>query len=204
MQLRGCAGLVASGMVNDLQKDAERCAARVRSQARAPAAQRSIRDEMSIRNAEPADAGAIARIHVDGWRHAYREILPASYLQGLSYSQREGNWSKWLSERKLVVQVAEDNGSVIGYIAGSKEGELGKLLGLYINPTFIGKGVGKTLLAQLEADMKPRALLLMVLKGNALGISFYQRNGFAFTGKTEQLQVDGQSFMELEMRRESV
>jgi ribosomal protein S18 acetylase RimI-like enzyme len=159
---------------------------------------------MRIRNAEPTDAGAIARIHVDGWRHAYRGILPESYLQGLSYSKREVNWSKWLSENTMSVLVAEDNGSVIGYVAGAKEGELGKLLGLYLNPSFIGKGIGKALLVQLEAVMKPSKLLLMVLKGNTLGTSFYERNGFGFTGRTEQLQIDGQSFVELEMQKEMV
>ncbi|MEX0715757.1 MAG: hypothetical protein WD066_04185 [Planctomycetaceae bacterium] len=35
---------------------------------------------MIVRQATPADAPAIAAIHVDAWRGAYRGIVPAEYL----------------------------------------------------------------------------------------------------------------------------
>ncbi|MEE8391259.1 MAG: hypothetical protein V3S14_10765 [Anaerolineae bacterium] len=35
------------------------------------------------------DAPALARVHVDSWRTAYRELVPESYLQGFSYQWRE-------------------------------------------------------------------------------------------------------------------
>jgi ribosomal protein S18 acetylase RimI-like enzyme len=157
---------------------------------------------MIIRNAKLADVSAIAKIHVDGWQHAYREILPATFLEGLSYSKREVSWSKWISENKMTVYVAEENKTVIGYISGSKESDLAKLLGLYLNPLFIGKGVGKALLSHFENKIKAKTLVLMVLKGNTLGISFYGRNGFVFTGKTEDLQISGQCFLEQEMKKD--
>lgn len=159
---------------------------------------------MRIRAATLSDASAIAKIHVDGWRHAYRELLPASVLEGLSYTQREANWSKWISENKGVVYVAEDRGVVIGYISGSREGALVRIVGLYLSPASIGKGVGKALLSHFENEMKPTALSLMVLKGNAPAIAFYERNGFVFTGKTDYLQVGGQRFVEQEMRKELI
>ena len=39
---------------------------------------------MDISRASPEDAYAIAKIHVDSWREAYRTILPAEYLAALS------------------------------------------------------------------------------------------------------------------------
>ena len=39
--------------------------------------------EIRIREANPADAGPMARVHVDTWRTAYAGILPAGHLEGL-------------------------------------------------------------------------------------------------------------------------
>ena len=40
---------------------------------------------MRIRAAKPADAGSLARVHVDSWRSTYTGILPDEFLAGLSY-----------------------------------------------------------------------------------------------------------------------
>ena len=40
---------------------------------------------MRIRTATVDDASGMARVHVDTWRTAYRDILPASVLSTLSY-----------------------------------------------------------------------------------------------------------------------
>ena len=41
-----------------------------------------------IRRARPEDAEAVARVHVAGWRHAYRGLLPDDYLDGLDWRDR--------------------------------------------------------------------------------------------------------------------
>jgi hypothetical protein len=38
-----------------------------------------------IREATLADAEGVARVHVDTWRSAYKEMVPDSYLDGLNY-----------------------------------------------------------------------------------------------------------------------
>jgi hypothetical protein len=37
---------------------------------------------MLLRPAEPADAMAVARVHVRAWQIAYRTLLPDEYLDG--------------------------------------------------------------------------------------------------------------------------
>ena len=44
---------------------------------------------MDISRASPEDAYAIAKVHVDSWREAYRTILPADYLAALSVEKRQ-------------------------------------------------------------------------------------------------------------------
>lgn len=45
-----------------------------------------------IRCATPVDARAIATIHVEAWRAAYRGIVPDKYLDSLSIDGREAAW----------------------------------------------------------------------------------------------------------------
>jgi hypothetical protein len=45
-----------------------------------------------IRSATPGDARAIATIHVEAWRAAYRGIVPDEYLDSLSIDGRESTW----------------------------------------------------------------------------------------------------------------
>ncbi len=65
---------------------------------------------MIVREAKIADAPAIARVNLDTWRTAYREIVPADYLAQLSYEKRESNWQEILvnaEKSKNFVCVAE-------------------------------------------------------------------------------------------------
>jgi len=50
--------------------------------------------KFNIRQADIADAKAIAKVHVDSWRTTYANIVPDDYLTNLSYESREHNWQK--------------------------------------------------------------------------------------------------------------
>jgi len=56
---------------------------------------------MIIRKAQPTDANAIAKVHVDSWRTTYAGIISADFLANLSYEQREASWRETLSVREL-------------------------------------------------------------------------------------------------------
>ncbi|MFF7709107.1 hypothetical protein [Pseudomonas sp. NPDC007930] len=51
-----------------------------------------------IRKGLPADARAIAQVHVRSWQAAYCELMPASDLASLAASlpQREAHWARAL------------------------------------------------------------------------------------------------------------
>lgn len=66
---------------------------------------------IAVREARPSDAPGIARVHVDSWRTTYRGIMPADFLAGLSYDQRERLWDTWLAQAadsNRAIYVAED------------------------------------------------------------------------------------------------
>ena len=47
---------------------------------------------MIIRPALVEDSRGIALVHVSSWQHAYRGIVPRSYLDQLSVANREKQW----------------------------------------------------------------------------------------------------------------
>ena len=77
-----------------------------------------------IRTADPADAGPMARVHVDTWRTTYSGIVPAEHLAGLSYRDRESKWVDILTIASPTTSnfVAEaEGGEVVGFAGGGLE-----------------------------------------------------------------------------------
>jgi len=48
---------------------------------------------MLLRPAQPADAAAVARVHVRSWQVAYRGLLPDEYLDGLQPEDRAPHYT---------------------------------------------------------------------------------------------------------------
>jgi hypothetical protein len=71
---------------------------------------------MIIRAAQPTDAAAIAKVHVDSWRTTYKGIVPDDFLAALSYEQHTHMWRPILSRSPPTsfVYVAEDPSRQVG------------------------------------------------------------------------------------------
>lgn len=78
---------------------------------------------MEIREAVPAAAPAIARVHVGVWRTTYRGIVPDDYLRVLSYKDREALWTRVLAatDSQVVFVSTDEHGEVIGFANGGPE-----------------------------------------------------------------------------------
>jgi hypothetical protein len=86
-----------------------------------------------IRSATPIDARAIATIHVEAWRAAYRGIVPDEYLDSLSIDGRESAWRQNLLAADTSTWVAQESDAIVGWIsvgasrdtdAGTSAGEI--------------------------------------------------------------------------------
>ena len=111
---------------------------------------------MKIRQATENDAKAMAEIHVDSWKKAYKGILPDELLINLSYEDREKRWSENINEATSggsMMYVAEDKEhGVIGFVLGGtmRDATLrmrytAEIYGLYVHPDHQLKGVGTSL-----------------------------------------------------------
>jgi ribosomal protein S18 acetylase RimI-like enzyme len=153
----------------------------------------------TIRRAAPADARAIAEVHVASWRWAYAGDLPQEVLDALSVDDRERMWREVIAEPTVVVEAAERYGRVVGFVStGSTRdddglGRTGELFAIYLDPSVAGTGVGESLLDHAERDLRDAGFeraTLWVLASNDRARRFYERHGWAWDGTTSEHQIE--------------
>ncbi|MCZ2259539.1 GNAT family N-acetyltransferase [Sporosarcina sp. G11-34] len=158
---------------------------------------------MLIRRADIEDALGIAKVHVDSWRTTYKGIVPETFLESLSYDEKEQMWKKGTTVN--YVHIAEnENGQVIGFSAGGKERTgkyemyTGELYAIYLLEGYQGKGIGRLLVQPVVDDLKYKKLdsmLIWALEDNP-ACRFYEALG----GKkidTEEIEIAGKKLKEI-------
>ncbi len=157
---------------------------------------------MRIREAVEGDEEGIARVHVDSWRTTYKNIVPESYLQQMSYEQRAENWRRGIGKNALYV--AEDkNGKIVGFATGGKErtGNYdadGELYAIYLLHEVQGQGIGKKLTQAIAQNLKIQgftSMLVWVLERNPSKV-FYETLG-AQPIDTTMIDIGGEKFKEI-------
>ncbi len=165
--------------------------------------------DSDVRRAVASDSAAIARVHVDSWRTAYKGIIDENYLASLSYVDREAMWSQAIGNAGNIVLVAEDTPinvpakTVVGFVSGGTNrakdtSYAGELYAIYILEEYRGKGIGKKLvrsLVQRLADLNIDSMLVWVLAKNPYR-QFYERLGGLFV-TSQEIQIGGANFEEI-------
>ncbi len=139
---------------------------------------------MKIREANTADAPAIARVTVDTWRTAYRGIITDDYLDNLSYADREKGWREYPFHNSFIYVAEDENNQIVGFAAAGPEREShpifkGELYAIYIYQAYQQQGIGSSLLhAVMGRFMQSgiNSLLLWVLSDSPYR-RFYERHG---------------------------
>lgn len=156
---------------------------------------------MRIREAEPADAKAIAEVHVRSWQTAYRGQLSDDYLDGLSVDERLEQHRRSLEEPRAEWRtwVADEDGTVAGFaVTGPSEDadaepSTGEVYAIYLEPGRVGTGLGRTLFEHALADLRERgfsAVTLWVLESNERARRFYEVAGWRADGTKTNERVD--------------
>jgi ribosomal protein S18 acetylase RimI-like enzyme len=161
---------------------------------------------MRIREATPNDIPGIARVHIDTWRTAYVDIVPAAHLAGLSYEQRESRWRENLSSQGdgSFTLVADADGSVVGFAGGGPErdglsGYDGELYGLYVLAAYQRQGIGRELTLTVARRLAAggfKAMILWALKDNTKTRAFYEAMGGVSAGE-KTITIGGAQLIEV-------
>ena len=147
---------------------------------------------MTVRAAGPGDARAIAALATRAWHAAYADVLAPDVLNAMDPVEQAADWHAYLSDlppadRTWVIGPPDD---VWGFArtgpcteADAPAGA-GEVHGLYLEPTRIGTGLGRTLFGHAVADLETRHRVVCVWHFAANGSAgrFYERAGFALDG----------------------
>jgi ribosomal protein S18 acetylase RimI-like enzyme len=134
------------------------------------------------------NARAVAQIHVDAWRAAYRALLPAQYLASLSVDEREAMWREAIAAGVPALLIAkDDDGAVRGWLSygacrdeGAPHGQA-EIWALYVSPDAWSTGAGRMLWQRARERMIEQGYTscsLWVFAGNDRAIRFYRAAGF--------------------------
>lgn len=168
-------------------------------------------DAIRIRRASPGDARAIANVHVATWRDAYRDLLPADFLDALSADVRERWWRSELDVTPAARRpwVADSGGEVVGFVSAGAGRDSdapagrGEVYAIYVLPDCWDRGVGRDLLAHAERDLHELGYsdaTLWVLAGNDRARRFYEVAGWAPAG-TRRDTIGGVEVDEVRYRK---
>lgn len=139
-----------------------------------------------LRAATLDDAPALARLHADSWRSAYRGILGDAYLDGDVHGERAAFWQRALASppANQHVIVAQDGGELVGFVAlyGDDDGKWGtRIEAVHVAPSRKRQGLGARLMAEAaawcEAAHPSSGIYLHVLEPNGPAQRFYERLG---------------------------
>ena len=161
---------------------------------------------MKTRIAVAADVPAIARLHAESWRVAYRGMLQDDYLDRTIYAERQALWEERFlsSPANQYVVVAETAGSVTGFacVYGDEDATWGSFLdNLHVEPDQKRKGVGTVLMAKVAAwslkSWPAAGMYLWVLESNTPAMRFYERLGGTVAGEGVWTPPDGGEYRKL-------
>jgi len=114
---------------------------------------------LSLRQARPSDAAALARIYVESWQDTYAGILPHNLLAAMSVKTHTARWQSQLRTPGSVIVAEDSNHGVVGLasLGGARDRSLGfegEIYTLYVDPSFFSRGVGRKLLHGAFAALK--------------------------------------------------
>jgi RimJ/RimL family protein N-acetyltransferase len=155
--------------------------------------------KFQIRRAVVDDASALAAVEIETWRTAYQHIMPRSFLERLSHTEKTDAWRENLlkhavsAHKRILVAVVEEK--IIGFTrVGPVEDNMGLVYLLYVLPQYWGHGVGTELMHAALGEMQVLNLTkasLWVLSDNKRARRFYEKHGWTFDGQTATQDYDG-------------
>ncbi|ELP67543.1 N-acetyltransferase family protein [Streptomyces turgidiscabies] len=159
------------------------------------------------------DCDRVSEIRIRGWQHAYKGLMPQTYLDALSVPEDAERRRTFFvrAGSEVVNLVAEQSGTVIGWACHGpyRDGEIrtddAELYAIYVDAERFGAGIGRALLGEAVrrcAGAGHRRLLLWVVEGNDRARRFYERAGFTADGAEEPFEVDGVAVPEVRYVRE--
>lgn len=139
---------------------------------------------IGYRLAVPGDVDALAAMHVQAWREAYRGLMPDAVLAGLDVGRRAATWRETLA-RGTPVMLALWADEIVGFMGcGRRRNPAlpsdGEVYGLYVLARAQRQGIGHALMRFAAERLEGQGFAsasLWVFEGNGPARGFYEALG---------------------------
>jgi ribosomal protein S18 acetylase RimI-like enzyme len=143
---------------------------------------------LRVRTARPEDAADLARIYIESWQDTYAGVISHALLSAMSVKAHTARWQatiKTMDRHGGTVLVAEAAGlgpiglCSLGRARDRGVGFEGEVYTLYVDPAFLGRGVGRALLSGAFEALKERKLRSCLIWAHARNNAcfFYEAMG---------------------------
>ena len=166
--------------------------------------------DISFRNADERDAGALAALFSATFRETFGHLYKSADLVAFLAQHSAEHWAEQLRESKFAVRIAEDVGGALGFaklgpvkLPVDEPGTALELRQLYVVQRVRGSGVAANLLNWLIGEAGARGaqnLYLSVYSENLRAQRFYARHGFVEIGPCV-FKVGSQADKDIIMKR---
>ena len=163
----------------------------------------------ALRPATPADADAVAAVHVASWRSIYAGLLPEGLIGAQTLERRRRQWRSLLRAPGQRTWVAELAGEVVGFCnAGPARDDdlpegVGEVYAIYLLAGVWRRGLGRALwragVEALAADGCAE-VAVWVLEGNERALAFYRSLGLAPDGWRRSDPFEGETIDQIRLR----
>jgi diamine N-acetyltransferase len=141
--------------------------------------------EPTYRSFTEADAAAVHDVVLESWKYTYRTIFDSAFIENFvrnNYApERLTSLVPRIQNGEMFFHLAVIESQVVGFCNIGITAQGAQLFRIYLLPSYIGQGIGRSLLHLGEAFIAAKGLnsyFCFVHKDNELGKTFYFRNGF--------------------------
>ena len=147
-----------------------------------------------IRRAQIGDENSLAYVQTESWKEAFKKIIPAELLSECTKTERAAAMYKRLLEgQKGNGYILELDGKphCIAYWGEAREKDMtgyAELLCIHSLKEGWHKGYGSLMMKRILDDVKKAGyskIMLWVFDNNVRAIKFYEKHGFAASGKKQ-------------------
>ncbi len=145
-----------------------------------------MEEGVTIRQARPDDAAAVARVYIESWHDTYPGVLSAQLLCAMTSRGQTARWHATIAAhgRECVLVAELGQHGVVGMTSfgparDTSLGFDGEVYTLYVDPNFFGEGAGRSLLRAAFFNLRQqgfgRCLIWMHARNNTR--FFYEKMG---------------------------
>ena len=149
--------------------------------------------EIAIRRSMSEDAAALAALHGEAWRYAYRGIIPGLVLERM-VARRGPGWWRRMHAVGGTTTILEFGKAAAGYATYGRSrfarlGAEGEIYELYLRPEYHGAGLGRQLFKAARDELRAagmRGLIVRSLAENEAACRFYRAMGGRELGRGQE------------------